>query len=156
MKHYFVHHLKYQLGLGQKRTCEKKKQELTWSVLCQYLFFSLCHWWIIKSEMLVNFFTFQGNSGANGGASNHLCATNTGLGASKVGTFFCKPTASGRYVYVRIPGNNKVVALCEVEVYSSYLHSKFSLNSCIAIVIIVIVGRGPWKNQWVEVRSQPK
>ncbi|XP_074611775.1 uncharacterized protein LOC141866211 isoform X2 [Acropora palmata] len=64
-----------------------------------------------------------GNSIADGGARNHLCATNTGLGASKVGTFFCKPTASGRYVYIRIPGNNKVVTVCEVEVYSSYLHN---------------------------------
>ncbi|XP_015757056.1 PREDICTED: uncharacterized protein LOC107336496 isoform X2 [Acropora digitifera] len=64
-----------------------------------------------------------GDSSANGGASNHLCAANNGLGASKVGTFFCKPTASGRYVYVRIPGKNKLVALCEVEVYSSYLHN---------------------------------
>ena len=101
-------------------------------------------------------FTFQGNSIADGGARNHLCATNTGLGASKVGTFFCKPTASGRYVYIRIPGNGKVVTVCEVEVYSSYLHSKFSLNNCIAIVIIVIVDRGPSKNQWVEVRAEPK
>ncbi|XP_074611760.1 receptor-type tyrosine-protein phosphatase S-like isoform X5 [Acropora palmata] len=64
-----------------------------------------------------------GNSTADGGARNHLCATNTGLGASKVGTFFCKPTASGRYVYIRIPGNGKVVTVCEVEVYSSYLHN---------------------------------
>ncbi|XP_067026815.1 uncharacterized protein [Acropora muricata] len=64
-----------------------------------------------------------GDSSANGGASNHLCAANNGLGASKVGTFFCKPTASGRFVYIRIPGNNKVVTLCEVEVYSSYLHN---------------------------------
>ncbi|XP_074611771.1 uncharacterized protein LOC141866210 isoform X4 [Acropora palmata] len=64
-----------------------------------------------------------GNSIADGGARNHLCATNTGLGASKVGTFFCKPTASGRYVYIRIPGNGLFVTVCEVEVYSSYLHN---------------------------------
>ncbi|XP_074611781.1 uncharacterized protein LOC141866213 isoform X2 [Acropora palmata] len=62
-----------------------------------------------------------GNSTSNGGASNHLCATNNGLGGGKVGTFICNPTASGRYVYVRIPGNNKVVTVCEVEVYSSHL-----------------------------------
>ena len=85
-------------------------------------------------------FTLQGDSSANGGASNHLCAANNGLGASKVGTFFCKPTASGRFVYIRIPGKNKVVTLCEVEVYSSYLHSKFSFDNCIAVII---VGRGP-------------
>ena len=84
--------------------------------------------------MLVNLFTFQGNSTSNGGASNHLCATNNGLGGGKVGTFICNPTASGRYVYVRIPGNNKVVTVCEVEVYSSHLPSKFSFDNCIEIL----------------------
>ena len=79
--------------------------------------------------MNADLFTFQGDSSANGGASKHLCATNGVLGAGKVGIFFCKPTASGRYVYVRIPGNDKVVTLCEVEVYSSYLHSKYSFDN---------------------------
>ena len=85
-------------------------------------------------------FTFQGDSSANGGASNHLCDTINGLGASKVGTFFCKPMASGRYVYVRMPVSNKDISICEVEVYSSYLHSKFSFDNCIVIILLLQVG----------------
>lgn len=82
-------------------------------------------------------FTFQGDSSANGGASNHLCDTNNGLGASELGTFFCKPIASGRYVYVRRSDRNEDIALCEVEVYSSYLHSKFSFDNCIVIILLL-------------------
>ncbi|XP_015753380.1 PREDICTED: uncharacterized protein LOC107333133 [Acropora digitifera] len=62
-----------------------------------------------------------GDSTANGGANNHLCANNIRLAANQEGTFFCKPTASGRYVYIRHPGAVKIVTVCEVEVYSSYL-----------------------------------
>ncbi|XP_044164304.1 uncharacterized protein LOC114948378 [Acropora millepora] len=62
-----------------------------------------------------------GDSTANGGANNHLCANNIRLAANQEGTFFCKPTASGRYVYIRNPGNSKVAVVCEVEVYSSYI-----------------------------------
>ena len=98
-------------------------------------------------------FTFQGDSIANGGASNYLCATITGLGASQVGTFLCKPAATGRYVYIRHSHRSIDVAVCEVEVYSSYLSSKFALNNYVAIIIIV--GRGPRTNRWLEVTQTP-
>ena len=73
-------------------------------------------------------FTFKGDSIANGGENNHVCAANIRLAAEEEGTFFCKPTASGRFVYIRNPGNSKVVVVCEVQVYSSYLSSEFSFK----------------------------
>ena len=85
---------------------------------------------IITGSILImqcSFVYFQGDSTANVGASNRLCATITNLGAGEEGAFFCKPAATGRYIYIRIPGINKFVTLCEVEVYSSYLPSKFCL-----------------------------
>ncbi|XP_015755647.1 PREDICTED: receptor-type tyrosine-protein phosphatase delta-like [Acropora digitifera] len=59
-----------------------------------------------------------GDSTDNGGANNHLCADNIRLSANQEKTFSCRPTASGRYVYIRNPGNSKVAVVCEVEVYS--------------------------------------
>ena len=82
--------------------------------------------------------TFEGDSTSNGGENNRLCADNIRLGANQEGTFFCKPRASGRYVYIRNPGSSKVVVVCEVEVYSFYLHSKFSFSDCVVIVIIIV------------------
>jgi len=67
-----------------------------------------------------------GDSTDNGGANNHLCADNIRLSANQEKTFSCRPTASGRYVYIRNPGNSKVAVVCEVEVYS--LPSKFSFS----------------------------
>ncbi|XP_067027638.1 uncharacterized protein, partial [Acropora muricata] len=65
----------------------------------------------------------KGDSTANGGADNHRCANNIRLAADQEGTFFCKPTASGRYVYIRnaMGLSGGVVVVCEVEVYSSYI-----------------------------------
>ncbi|XP_067027504.1 receptor-type tyrosine-protein phosphatase S-like isoform X3 [Acropora muricata] len=70
-----------------------------------------------------------GDSTANGGAANHRCANNIRLAADQEGTFFCKPTASGRYVYIRnaMGLSGGVVVVCEVEVYSSYI-SNLALN----------------------------
>ena len=60
------------------------------------------------------------------------------LAADQENTFFCKPRASGRYVYIRNSHaiDRKVVVVCEVEVYSTYLNSKFFFNDCIVIVDI--------------------
>ncbi|XP_015753443.1 PREDICTED: receptor-type tyrosine-protein phosphatase mu-like [Acropora digitifera] len=63
----------------------------------------------------------KGDSTTSGGAKNHRCASNIRLTNSEERTFSCKPIVSGRYVYVRNPGNPKVVVVCEVEVYSAYL-----------------------------------
>ncbi|XP_067027641.1 uncharacterized protein [Acropora muricata] len=70
-----------------------------------------------------------GDSTVDGGANNHLCANNIRLGPSQEKTFFCKPTASGTYVYIRnaMGLSGGVVVVCEVEVYSSYI-SNLALN----------------------------
>ncbi|XP_073227971.1 uncharacterized protein [Porites lutea] len=65
-----------------------------------------------------------GNDTTNGGANNHLCATNIRnipQGGSK--TFSCIPKAYGRYLYIRL--TNMWLTLCEVEVYS-YLKTEIS------------------------------
>ena len=74
-------------------------------------------WWFLTCSL-------QGDSTAEGGATNHLCATVTHIPKKQEKSFFCKPIASGRYVSIRNAGKDVVV--CEVEVYSTYTHSKFS------------------------------
>eukprot|EP00239_Pterosperma_sp_CCMP1384_P001422 CAMPEP_0197849790 /NCGR_PEP_ID=MMETSP1438-20131217/13210_1 /TAXON_ID=1461541 /ORGANISM="Pterosperma sp., Strain CCMP1384" /LENGTH=687 /DNA_ID=CAMNT_0043462629 /DNA_START=158 /DNA_END=2221 /DNA_ORIENTATION=+ len=43
-----------------------------------------------------------------------ICATVSSIGAGASGAFACQ--ASGRFVFVVIPGNNKILTLCEVQV----------------------------------------
>ena len=74
-------------------------------------------------------FTLQGNETANGGANNHLCADNIQIPTASSKTYSCRPKAYGRYLYIRIPGSNKVLTLCEVEVYS--LSKSVNLSSCL-------------------------
>ena len=74
-------------------------------------------------------FTLQGNEIANGGANNHLCADNIQIPAGRSKTYGCRPKAYGRYLYIRIPGNDKILTLCEVEVYS--LSKSVNLSSCL-------------------------
>ena len=74
-------------------------------------------------------FTLQGNETANGGANNHLCADNIQIPTGSSKTYVCSPKAYGRYLYIRIPGSNKTLTLCEVEVYS--LSKSVNLSSCL-------------------------
>ena len=74
-------------------------------------------------------FTLQGNETANGGANNHLCADNIQIPTASSKTYVCRPEAYGRYLYIRIPGNDKILTLCEVEVYS--LSKSVNLSSCL-------------------------
>ena len=74
-------------------------------------------------------FTLQGNETANGGANNHLCADNIQIPTASSKTYVCRPKAYGRYLYIRIPGSNKILTLCEVEVYS--LSKSVNLSSCL-------------------------
>ena len=74
-------------------------------------------------------FTLQGNETANGGANNHLCADNIQIPAGSSKTYGCRPKVYGRYLYIRIPGSNKILTLCEVEVYS--LSKSVNLSSCL-------------------------
>ena len=74
-------------------------------------------------------FTLQGNETTNGGANNHLCADNIQIPTGSSKTYGCRPKAYGRYLYIRIPGSNKILTLCEVEVYS--LSKSVNLSSCL-------------------------
>ena len=74
-------------------------------------------------------FTLQGNETTNGGANNHLCADNIQIPTGSSKTYGCRPKAYGRYLYIRIPGNDKSLTLCEVEVYS--LSKSVNLSSCL-------------------------
>ena len=74
-------------------------------------------------------FTLQGNETTNGGANNHLCADNIQIPASSSKTYSCSPKAYGRYLYIRLPGSNKELTLCGVEVYS--LSKSVNLSSCL-------------------------
>ena len=73
-------------------------------------------------------FSLQGDSAADGGATNHLCATVSHIPVKQEKSFFCKPIVSGRFVYIQVVGHPKYVIICEVEVYSTYTHSKFFLR----------------------------
>ena len=78
-------------------------------------------------------FTLQGNETTNGGADNSLCADNIRIPAGSSKTYSCSPKAYGRYLYIRLPGNYKMLTLCEVEVHS-YLKSESKsafLSSCL-------------------------
>ena len=78
-------------------------------------------------------FALQGNKTTNGGANNYLCANNIQIPAGSSKTYSCSPKAYGRYLYIRLPGRNMWLTLCEVEVYS-YLKSESKsafLSSCL-------------------------
>ena len=78
----------------------------------------------------IHFYSFDsGNETANGGANNHLCADNIQIPIGSSKTYGCRPKAYGRYLYIRIPGSDKILTLCEVEVYS--LSKSVNLSSCL-------------------------
>ena len=85
--------------------------------------------WIVSGTTHFLLFTLQGTETTNGGADNHLCADNIQIPASSSITYFCRPKVYGRYLFIRIPGSNKVLTLCEVEVYS--LSKSVNLSSCL-------------------------
>ena len=63
-------------------------------------------------------FTLQGNETTSGGTNNRLCADNIRIPVGSSTTYVCRSKVYGRYLYIRIPGSNKILTLCEVEVYS--------------------------------------
>ena len=75
-------------------------------------------------------FALQGSETTNGGADNSLCAANIRIPAGSSKAYFCRPKAYGRYLYIRIPGNDKMLTLCEVEVYS-IISKSVNLSSCL-------------------------
>uniref|UniRef100_A0A673W0M5 Fucolectin tachylectin-4 pentraxin-1 domain-containing protein n=1 Tax=Salmo trutta TaxID=8032 RepID=A0A673W0M5_SALTR len=59
-----------------------------------------------------------GNSLENNGINNPRCAVIPKIPAGQTNTFQCNEM-EGRYVVVVIPGQNKILTLCEVEVYGN-------------------------------------
>ncbi|CAB1345504.1 unnamed protein product, partial [Coregonus sp. 'balchen'] len=57
-----------------------------------------------------------GNSLKNNGINNPRCVVISHIPAGETHTFQCK-YMEGRYVVVVIPGQNRILTLCEVEVY---------------------------------------
>ena len=84
--------------------------------------------WIFSGTTHFLLFTLQGHETANGGANNHLCADNIKIPASISKAYFCRPKAYGRYLYIRIPGSDKMLTVCEVEVYPC---KTVNLSSCL-------------------------
>ncbi|KAL1272084.1 hypothetical protein QQF64_031100 [Cirrhinus molitorella] len=60
-----------------------------------------------------------GNSLENNGNSNPICAVVTSIPAGASYGYSC-PYMEGRYVNIIIPGDKKVLTLCEVEVYRGF------------------------------------
>uniref|UniRef100_A0A4W5MF13 Fucolectin tachylectin-4 pentraxin-1 domain-containing protein n=1 Tax=Hucho hucho TaxID=62062 RepID=A0A4W5MF13_9TELE len=59
-----------------------------------------------------------GNSLENNGIYNPRCVVISNIPAGETNTFQCNEM-EGRYVVVVIPGQNKILTLCEVEVYGT-------------------------------------
>ncbi|XP_043922310.1 fucolectin-like [Protopterus annectens] len=57
-----------------------------------------------------------GNSAANNGINNPLCATITGIKSAYPRTFQCNGM-EGRYITIAIPARTEFLTLCEVEVF---------------------------------------
>ena len=74
-------------------------------------------------------FALQGNETTNGGANNSLCADNIQIPTGSSKTYSCSPKAYGKYLYIRIPGSDKILTLCEVEVYP--LSKSVNISSCL-------------------------
>ena len=41
------------------------------------------------------------------------------MGTGETKSFYCAPRLLGQFVYVRIPGKDKIISICEVEVYAT-------------------------------------
>ncbi|KAL0189904.1 hypothetical protein M9458_017003, partial [Cirrhinus mrigala] len=57
-----------------------------------------------------------GNSLENNGNNNPICAVISSISAGVSSTYLCNDL-EGRYVNLFIPGDSKVLTLCEVEIY---------------------------------------
>ncbi|XP_072509775.1 uncharacterized protein [Notamacropus eugenii] len=69
-----------------------------------------------------------GDSRFGGGISNPSCKTISSLGPGETKSFSCG-MMKGRYVTITIPGFNRVLSLCEVQVFGHQLRSSNASNS---------------------------
>lgn len=68
------------------------------------------------SEFLFRF--LQGDSLADNGNANPRCGELYSMATLAKASFYCKPRKIGRYLNIRLVGNNMILTSCEVEVYS--------------------------------------
>ncbi|EDO38602.1 predicted protein, partial [Nematostella vectensis] len=58
-----------------------------------------------------------GDSLDNNGNENPMCGSSYSIPTGGNSSIICSPLLTGRYVNIRIPGKDKILTLCEVEVY---------------------------------------
>ena len=66
---------------------------------------------------------FVGDNDQNGGVTNPSCGGEHSIDSGTKKSFYCSPGLLGRYVTIQIPGKDKSLQLCEVEVFSSLTRS---------------------------------
>ena len=66
---------------------------------------------------------FVGDNNQNGGVTNPSCGGEHSMNPGTKKFFYCLPRLLGRYVTITIPGKDKTLQLCEVEVFSSLTKS---------------------------------
>ena len=66
--------------------------------------------------LTLHFIISPGDNLDNEGNLNQKCGGPYTLTSSQEKSFFCTPGIKGRYVNIRIAGNNKKLAICEVSV----------------------------------------
>ena len=72
----------------------------------------------IKSSILPESTRRLGDSLDNNGNNNPRCGDVFSMVTDQKKMFYCKPRKTGRYVNIRLLGENKYLTLCEVAVYS--------------------------------------
>ena len=72
-------------------------------------------------ERLSDFEIRIGNFQADNTDQNPKCGEYYSLGNGETRKIVCPAPMKGRYVIIRIPGNKKILSLCEVEVYGGYI-----------------------------------
>lgn len=86
-----------------------------------------CHNWLNGFEIRIGNIKPKG-----GGDQNRICQSNLSIPRGETYQFNCP--MKGRYVTVRIPGYNKILTLCEVEILGGY---------CLAVCTTYVV----WKER---------
>ena len=69
-----------------------------------------------QNFVLCSFLFFSGDSLDNEGNSNQQCGGLYTMTSSQVNSYHCTPGIRGRYVNIRVAGDNKILEICEVLV----------------------------------------
>ena len=68
-----------------------------------------------------------GDNDQNGSVTNRSCGGEHSIDPDTKKSFYCLPRLYGRYVTIQIPGKDKILQLCEVEVFSSVISTGISV-----------------------------